>query len=74
MNDSSGHLAAAIGYLDMGMPQDAWDELESLPPELKDRDPVRDLQIELYQRLGNWESAAMLAESLARRSPENLIW
>ena len=28
------HLQAALGYLQLGMYQDAWDELESLPPEL----------------------------------------
>jgi predicted Zn-dependent protease len=74
MNDPSKHLEAAIGFLDLDMPQDAWDELEKLPPFLKARDSVFDLQIEIFQKLDKWESARVLAESLARRSPENLSW
>jgi Flp pilus assembly protein TadD len=74
MSDPTKHLKAAMGYLDLGMAQEAWDELEKLPPLLKDRDSVNDLKIEIYQRLGKWESAGILAESLAKRSPENPNW
>lgn len=74
MNDPSKHLKAAIGFLDLGMAQDAWDELEKLPPFLKDSDAVLDLRIEIFQRLGKWESARVLAESLAKRFPENPSW
>ena len=74
MNDPSQHLKAAIGFLDLGMAQDAWDELEKLPEFLRDRDAVLDLRIEIFQKLDKWESARVLAESLAKRSPENLNW
>lgn len=74
MNDPSQHLRAATGFLDLGMAQDAWDELEKLPSFLTDSDAVLDLRMEIYQKLGKWESARELAESLARRSPENLSW
>jgi predicted Zn-dependent protease len=74
MNDPSRNLKAAMGYLDLGMAQDAWNELEKLPPFLKDRDAVLDLRIEIFQRLEKWESARVLAESLAKRFPENPSW
>jgi predicted Zn-dependent protease len=74
MNDLQRNLDAALGYLALGMHQDAWEELESLPPELRADDQVLDLRISIYQGLKKWESARVLAESLAKRSPENPHW
>ena len=74
MNGPSGHLQAAIGYLQLGMFEDANDELEELPPDLRASDEVLALRIEIYQRLAKWESARVLAESLAKRSPEQPDW
>lgn len=56
------------------MHQDAWDLLDDFPPELHIHDAVLDLRIEILQRLGKSESARVLAESLAKRSPENPGW
>jgi tetratricopeptide (TPR) repeat protein len=74
MNDLQRNLDAAHGYLALGMHQDAWEELESLPPELRAHDHVLELRISIYHGLGKWESARVLAESLAKRSPENPNW
>ena len=74
MNDLQRHLEAALGYLALGMHQDAWDELESLPPAIRADDTVLELRIQIYQGLGKWKSARILAESLAKRSPENPNW
>lgn len=74
MNDLPRHLEAALGYLALGMHQDAWDELECLPPEQRANDGVSELRISIYQALGKWEPARVLAESLAKRSPENPQW
>lgn len=41
MNCLPKHLEPALGYLSLGMHQDAWDELESLPPELRADDKYR---------------------------------
>ena len=35
---------------------------------------VLELRISIYHGLGKWESARILAESLAKRSPENVGW
>jgi tetratricopeptide (TPR) repeat protein len=56
------------------MHQDAWDELESLPPELRADDGVLKIRIQIYQGLKKWEPARVLAESLAKRFPENPHW
>ena len=74
MNVLPRHLEAALGYLALGMHQDAWDELECLPPEQRANDGVSELRISIYQALGKWEPARVLAESLAKRSPENPQW
>ena len=74
MNDTPRHLQAALGYLTLGMHQDAWDELENLPPELRTDVAVLELRIQIYQLLGKWEPARILAESLALKFPENPIW
>lgn len=68
------HLEASRGYLGLGMHQDAWDELESLPPDLRVDVGVVELRIKIYQGLKRWEPARVLAESLAKRSPENPQW
>lgn len=67
-------MEPVVGYLALGMHQEAWDELENLPPELRIHDDVLELRISIYQRMGKWESARILAESLAKKSPETPQW
>lgn len=74
MSMSQGLLEAVSGYLALGMYEDAWEELENLPPELRADDFVLGLRIEILHRLGKWESARVIAESLAQRSPDNPDW
>ena len=58
----------------LGMYQDALEELANLPPEFRSNDVVFALRIEIFQGLKLWEAGRMLAESLAKRSPENPDW
>ncbi|MFZ9938455.1 MAG: tetratricopeptide repeat protein [Luteolibacter sp.] len=74
MNLLASLLEPVSGYLDLGMIEDAWEELENLPPEVKTIDAVLELRILIYERLGKWELARILAESLAKKSPENPQW
>lgn len=74
MTSSEQRLQAAQGYIQLGMFQDAWDELEALPPEFMADDMVSELRVSIYQALEKWEPARILAESLAKRSPENVGW
>ena len=74
MSELERLLSPVSGYLTLGMLVDAWDLLEDFPPELRIHDTVLGLRVEILQRLGKWESARVLAESLAKRSPENPDW
>lgn len=74
MSELEQRLQPAFGYLKLGMHQDAWDELDALPPGMRAMDEVMEIRIEIYRELGKWESARVLAESLAKRSPENAAW
>lgn len=74
MNAPLHKIEAAHGYIDLGMFQEAWDELESLPPELRAGNAVFEIRLEIFQRMQKWESARMLAESLAKQAPENPAW
>lgn len=74
MTDLKRTLDAAAGYLTLGLIDEAWEELESLPPELEREHPVLELRCEIYQRRGRWNSARVLAESMAHRFPENPAW
>lgn len=55
MNGPSGHLQTAIGYLQLGMFDDANDELEELPPDQCASDEVLAIRLQIYQRLAKWE-------------------
>lgn len=74
MTDLKRTLEAAAGYLTLGLIDDAWEELEALPPEMEREHAVLELRCEIYQRLGRWNSARVLAESMAHRFPENPAW
>jgi len=40
MSELERAIQAATGYIGLGMLDDAWEELESLPPELRAHDAV----------------------------------
>lgn len=71
MTDLQRSILAALGYIHLKMFQDAWDELEGLSPEDKAYDEVLEIRIEIFLHLKKWTSARELAESLARRTPED---
>lgn len=74
MNDLQRPLEAALGFMSLGMHEDALEELETLSPELRSLDVVMEMRIEIYRGLGKWESARVIAESLAGKFPENPGW
>ena len=67
-------LDAALGYFYLGLYDYAWDELESLPAEVRLTDPVLEMRLAVYHALNKWNPARILAESLAQRFPENPNW
>jgi Tfp pilus assembly protein PilF len=80
MSEIQRHLRAAIGFIELGMLEDAVSELESLLPEDRDRSSVLALRVEIYRTAGNWSLMEVAARELWKRHPEepdywtNLAW
>jgi tetratricopeptide (TPR) repeat protein len=80
MSEIQRHLRAAIGFIELGMLEDAASELESLPPEDRDMSSVLALRVEIYRTAGSWKLMEVAARELWKRHPEepdywtNLAW
>ena len=60
------------GYLDLGMYNEANDELERLPMKLKNHPAVLGARLDLLMEMKRWEDAAIVGGSLAKLWPETL--
>ena len=58
------HVRAAVGYFELGMLDDAANELEEIEPSLKTRPEVLGVGLELFRRLERWGDMATLAKHL----------
>jgi hypothetical protein len=73
-------LHAAMGFIELGMLEDAASELESLPPEDRDRSSVLALRVEIYRESKAWALMEVVARELWKRHPDepaywtNLAW
>lgn len=80
MSDIQRHLRAAIGFIELGMLEDAASEIERLPPEDRDRSSVLALRVEIYRTAGSWSLMEVVARELWKRHPDepdhwtNLAW
>ena len=57
-------LNAAVGYLNLGMPQDAWNELEDIEAKDRARPEVLKVRVEVCRALKQWELMAEVGHSL----------
>ena len=68
------HLSAALGYLGLGMAQDAWDELETIDKSEKiDLLALWKVRVEVARALGKWELVAEVARRLSKIEPEESL-
>jgi Tfp pilus assembly protein PilF len=80
MSDIPRHLRAAIGFIELGMPEDAVFEIESLLPEDKNRRDVLEVRLEIYREAKAWSLMEVVARELWKRHPDgpvywtNLAW
>jgi predicted Zn-dependent protease len=65
----SDHLRAAIGYLELGMSVDAWNELEAIDAEHRGLVHVLTVRLEVCRALEKWETMAEIARFLAENEP-----
>ena len=63
-------LAAAQGYFQLEMWNDAWNELEELPPETRHFSQVIILRVLILNNLGKWEDAAIIGKGALRHYPD----
>ncbi len=69
--DWQNRLTAAHGYLDLGMGQEAWDELDSMPPRDRARSEVVIMRLVILQSMERWgKAAAEIARGAVRKYPD----
>ena len=67
------HLSAALGYLGLGMAQDAWNELDKIDAEERGKTDVLKVRVEVARALGKWEMVAELARHLSKIEPDESL-
>lgn len=67
-------LLAAAGFAELSLFQDAVQELEELPDQLKEISVVLATWLEVYQRWEKWSEASSVAMRLAEMEPEESNW
>ncbi len=71
MNGMERHLNAAIGYLELGMLDEAAGELENLPPEVRTSTSVLCVRLEIYRSAKKWTLMEVVARELWKRYPDD---
>jgi lipopolysaccharide biosynthesis regulator YciM len=67
-------LLAASGLSELGLFQEAVEELEALPPEARETSGVLVTWLEVYQGWQKWAEASAVAMRLAETEPEESNW
>ena len=70
-------LVAAQGYLDLGLPLDANNEIESMNAEVRHLPEVLEVRVGIYRKMEKWELMQTVAKSLALHDPDEpqfTIW
>jgi tetratricopeptide (TPR) repeat protein len=65
-------LNAAVGYLNLGMPQEAWNELEDIDAKEQARPEVLKVRVEVCRALKQWEMMAEASNHLREIEPDEV--
>ena len=65
---------AAIGYVELGMFQDANDQLEKIDPFNRAAPEVLAVRLAIYRGLKKWELMQQIAKRLKEFQPDNVQW
>jgi len=80
MSGMERHLNASIGYLELGMLEEAAGELENLAPDDRTSSAVLGVRMEIYKAARNWTLMEVIARELWKRHQDdpvhwnNLAW
>lgn len=69
--EDEGWLERIRGYIELGMLDDAWREIESLPPELSGTPEAQEVRIIVMLDQGRLEEALALSENLCDLFPDH---
>jgi tetratricopeptide (TPR) repeat protein len=65
---------AAVGYVELGMFQDANDQLEKIDPFNRAAPEVLAVRLAIYRGLKKWELMQQIAKRLKEFQPDNVEW
>ena len=74
MSGMERHLNASIGYLELGMLEEAAGELENLSPEDRTSSAVLGVRMEIYRTAKNWTLLEVIARELWKRHQDEPIY
>ena len=74
MNPLERQLRAVEGYLELGLPEEAREELAAVAPEHGAEQRVLTLRVFVYQALSDWPQMATAAAALCQACPEEAQW
>lgn len=66
----SHHLAAALGWLELGCPSDALTELEKISPDWLGHPAVLEIRWAVHSQAKDWEAALPVARALTQAAPD----
>lgn len=67
-------LVAAQGYLELGLPLDANDEIESMEADVRHLPEVLAVRVGIYRALEAWPLMQVVAKQLALHEPDEPAW
>ncbi|MFZ5806774.1 MAG: tetratricopeptide repeat protein [Verrucomicrobiota bacterium] len=68
------HINAALGYIKLGLFEDALQELEGVDPEQRSHPEVLSVWVEAYASAQKWQEMQRIALHLTTVQPENAQW
>lgn len=63
------NLRSSLGFLELGDPDGAWDELEAIPAELRSHPAVLRMRVHIYREKKMWMEMAEITRYLIRIEP-----
>jgi Tfp pilus assembly protein PilF len=67
-------LQAAVGYLELGMVEDAANEIECISPDQKNSSEVLGVRLEIYRAAEKWSLMAVVARELWKRHQDQPVY
>lgn len=65
------HLQAAVGWLELGLPLEADDELDQIAAEMQTHPEVLLVRCDVFFEMKKWDAVVALAERMVKRWPKN---